>query len=268
MRNPELQFGWVTLLLCGYLVWEGWEKKPAARLEWTGGNVVIGLVGLTVLFLTQLYQAALGMTPASMSGLGAGVLLVIIANLNYAFGSAGVRHFGFAAAFILLSLPPPAVLSTPIVTGLQSAVATINVEVLNLLGIPAHKLGSVIQLPNCNVGVDDACSGIRSLQSTIMATLFIGHLTLRRNSFRAVLFLSGIALAIAGNLARSLFLSFSAHAGGVEAIHAYHDAAGWSILIFTATGVVLLSWWLDKLERSLHKQNPTATAESRPAKNA
>ena len=268
-HNPELKYGWVVLFLCGYLFWEAWEKKPAPRWEWTGGNIATGLLGFTVLFLTQLYQAALGLTPASMIGLGTGVLMVIIANLNYVFGRGGVRHFGFAAAFILLSLPPPALLYNPTVSQLQSAVAAINVEVLNLSGVAAHRAGSVIQLPACTVGVDEACSGIRSLQSAIMATLFIGYLTLRRNSFRALLFLSGIALAVAGNLARSLFLSFIANASGVEAIHAYHDAAGWSILMFTAIGVALFSWRLNKLETSLAKQNSDApAAESPPSQPA
>ena len=27
-HNPELQFGWVMLLLCGYLLWEAWEIRP------------------------------------------------------------------------------------------------------------------------------------------------------------------------------------------------------------------------------------------------
>ncbi len=27
-NNPDLQFGWVVLLLCAYLFWEAWEKRP------------------------------------------------------------------------------------------------------------------------------------------------------------------------------------------------------------------------------------------------
>src|SRR5437870_13228754 len=73
-HNPELQFGWVVMVLWGYLLWEVWGKRPETKFEWTFGAVLTGLIGLALLFLTQLYQAALGLTPASMSGLGAGVL--------------------------------------------------------------------------------------------------------------------------------------------------------------------------------------------------
>ncbi|PYL00964.1 MAG: exosortase [Verrucomicrobia bacterium] len=242
-HNPELQFGWVVMVLWGYLLWEVWGKRPETKFEWTFGAVLTGLIGLALLFLTQLYQAALGLTPASMSGLGAGVLLLVAANLNYAFGRPGARHFG-----------------------LQSNVAAINVEVLNLFGVPAEKAGQVIRLPGCVVGIDEACSGIRSLQSTAMATLFIGNLTLRRTSLRALLFFVGILLAIFGNLARSMLLSFTANAGGVEAIQSYHDAAGWSILAFTAFGVMLFSWWLSKLEAAMNRPaaGPMEARDGRP----
>jgi exosortase len=218
---------------------------------------------LAVLFLTQVYQAALGTTPASMSGIGAGVLLVVAANLNGVFGWAGVKHFAFAAAFILLALPIPAVVYDPIVMSLQSWIAAMNVEVLNMFGVPAQKTGSLIQLPNCTVGVDEACSGIRSLQSTVMATLFIGFLTLRRTGLKVLLFLIGIALAIFGNVVRSLFLSFTANGRGIEGIQTYHDAAGWSILAFTAAGVILFAWWLSRLESSLDRPLNALAAESR-----
>jgi exosortase len=127
----------------------------------------------------------------------------------------------------------------------------VNVEVLNLVGIPAQQIGSTIRLPNCTVGIDEACSGVRSLQSAVMATLFIGYLTLRRKSLQVALFVAGVALAIFGNLVRSLFLSLTANAKGVEAIQNVHDTAGWSILAFTVCGVGLAAWWLGKVERRL-----------------
>ena len=262
-HSPELQFGWVVLMLCAYLMWEAWEKRPGPRFEWSVSAAVLAGLGCALLFLTQLYQAAYGLTAASMSGLGAGFLLVAGANLHYVFGWPGVRHFLFAVGFILISLPIPSVIYSPIVMGLQSKVATINVEVLNLIGIPAVKTGSLIRLPNCVVGIDEACSGIRSLQSTIMATLFIGYLTLRQNSAKALLLFIGVALAIFGNLARSLFLSVAANAKGSDAVKTFHDAAGWSILVFTAAGVAFVAWCLNKWDNASRNQPNSALALNR-----
>ena len=74
-----------------------------------------------------------------------------------------------------------------------------------------------------------------------MATLFIGYLTLKSRALQIALLVCGVGLAIFGNLIRSLYLSLTANAQGVQAIDNVHDNAGWSILIFTAIGVVILS---------------------------
>jgi exosortase/archaeosortase family protein len=115
---------------------------------------------------------------------------------------------------------------------------------------------SLIHLPNGTVGIDEACSGIRSLQSTVMATLFIGHLTLKRFKLQVALFVAGILLAIISNVGRSLFLSLMANAHGVKSLDHYHDTAGWSILAFTTCGVTILAWALSKLESSLRTPRP------------
>lgn len=266
-HNPDLQFGWIVVLLCAYLFWEAWETRPTPQVKPRALGVTLGVAGLGVLFFTQLYQAAYGLTPASMSGLGAGALLIVLANLHLAFGMAGLRRFAFAFAFLLIALPIPSVIYAPLVMGLQAKVAAANVELLNLLGVPAQQVGSTIRLPNCTVGIDEACSGIRSLQSTVMATLFIGYLTLRHKTAQGALFVLGIALALFGNLVRSLYLSLTANAKGPEAIARVHDTAGWSILAFTVCGVGLLAWGLSRLERSAAAGKPLlpSTPSRQPA---
>ncbi len=249
--NPDLQFGWVVVLLCAYLFWEAWEKRPA--LSWRLRPWALGLffAGLGLMFLVQIYQAVMGSSAPTTLGLALGGMLVVAGNLGVVFGGAGVRHFGMAFGFLLIAMPLPSGLQGPVVSTLQNKVAWFNTEVLNLLGIPATQVGSLIHLPAGTVGVDEACSGIRSLQSTIMATLFIGYLTLRRFSLQVLLFVCGISLAILGNLIRSLYLSLTANARGIESVSGVHDAAGWSILTFTAVGVIILSWFFKKLERQM-----------------
>jgi exosortase len=265
-NNPDLQFGWVVVLLCAYLFWEAWEKRPAPNWRLRPWAVGLFLAGLGLMFLVQIYQAVMGSSAPTTLGLALGGMLVVAGNLGVVFGGAGVRHFGMAFGFLLIAMPVPSGIQGPIVGTLQNKVAWFNTEVLNLLGIPATQVGSLIHLPAGTVGVDEACSGIRSLQSTIMATLFIGYLTLNRFSLQVLLFLSGISLAILGNLIRSLYLSLTANARGIEAIAGVHDAAGWSILTFTAVGVIIISWFFKKLERQLDQLEavPEPEPESPP----
>lgn len=255
-HRPDLQFGWVVLLLCAFIIWDGWSRKPAPIFRMTFPSIALFLIGSALLFIIQAYETAFGMKAATLIGLVFGCFLIIAGNLLYVFGWPGIRHFAFGFGFLLIALPIPAMIYLPIVQGLQAKVAAVNVEVLNLIGIPAQRVGSLIHLPNGTVGVDEACSGIRSLQSTLMATLFIGYLTLKSRGLQIMLLVSGIGLAILGNLVRSLFLSYNANARGLQSVDATHDAAGWSILAFTAIGVAVLGWLFHKAEAKVRELQP------------
>jgi exosortase len=255
-HRPDLQFGWGVLAICLYLFWLAWETRPEVKARWGVVSLGAAVIGGGLLFLTQIYMAAFGMMPASLMGLAMGTMLIVGANLLYAYGWSGLRHFAFAYGFILIALPMPSAIQNPVVGGLQSLVAGINVEVLNIVGIPARQTGSLIQLPSCTVGIDEACSGIRSLQSSIMVALFVAYLKLKSNSLRLLLVALGVGLAIFGNLVRSLFLSIQANRLGSEAIETYHDAAGWSILVFTFAGVALAAWLLAYWDRRMRRGQP------------
>lgn len=268
-HKPDLQFGWIVLLLCVFLLWDQWARRPQPVFKLSWPLFAFGLLGCSLLFVVQIYHAAFGMMPALIMGLCAAVYLVAAANIHFVYGWTGLRYFAFPLLFLLIAMPLPTFLYSPIVNGLQHKVASVNVEVLNMLGIPAQRLGSLIHLPNGTVGVDEACSGIRSLQSTVMATLFIGYLTLKSRFLQITLFACGIGLAILGNLIRSLYLSLTANAKGVEAIDTVHDSAGWSILLFTAGGVAILSWLFAKFEKwarhaATQSENQTAPEHERP----
>src|SRR5690242_17703497 len=99
-HQPDLQFGWVVLLLCVYLFWEAWENRPATRLRWSMGWLLLASIGLGLAFVVQIFQAACGTNAASVAGLAIAVMCIVAGNLGYTFGGAGIRHFGFAFAFL------------------------------------------------------------------------------------------------------------------------------------------------------------------------
>ena len=264
-HRPDMQFGWIVLMLCGFVIWDQWAKRPAPTWRLHPLFVLGGLSGLGILFVMQLYQAAFGLMPAVMMGLTVGAYAVAAANIHYVYGWAGLRFYAFPLFFFLIALPLPSFIYAPLVNGLQQKIATANVEILNLIGIPAHRSGSLIELPNGTVGINEACSGIRSLQSTIMATLFIGYLTLKRRFLQITLLLSGVFFAIAGNLVRSLYLSLTANARGLAAVEKVHDSAGWTILLFTALSVALTAWLFSLLEKRVAREEARLQPGSAPS---
>ena len=257
-HDPELQFGWAVLVLCVYLFARAWAKRPMVRLKWNVGNISTGLLGCVLLFITQLYQAAYGLTPASMSGLGLGFLLVVCSNLSFVWGWPGLRQFGFAFGFLLVALPIPSLISGPVVGALQNHLAAIDVEVLNLVGIPAMQRGHLIAIAAGTVGIDEACSGIRSLRACLMISLFLGQLYQFGIGKRFGLVIAGFGLAVFFNLIRTFSLVCIASQSGLGALGKWHDSTGTGLLVICFMSLWGLSLWLHR------PATPVATSNLEP----
>lgn len=247
---PDYQYGWIVVMLAAYLVWERSDSQPDVDeppAPWVSGVFV--LFGAPLVLVAELYKEGVAPSPASSFVLSIGCCLFMCALIQQSRGHRTMRHYLFPLLFMFVAVPLPQVLWAPVVNGLRGLVTFLDVEALKLLGIPAMQSGNVIQLPRCVVGVDEACSGVRSLQSSIMAALFIGDLVLKRTGHRILFVGAGMGWAVFGNFLRSLYLSFTAHRGGTAALQSAHDTAGWSILVFTAAGLVLTAWGITHLER-------------------
>ena len=94
------------------------------------------------------------------------------------------------------------------------------------------------------VGVDTACSGIRSLQTTLMVALFLGELFQYPRWRRGLLILSAVGLTLIGNVARTTWLIRICDAQGTTGVQLHHDEAGLTVLGITLTGLLLLAWGL------------------------
>jgi hypothetical protein len=109
-NNPDMQFGWIVVMLCGYLLLEQWETRPPARLRWTWPGLALGILVLPWLFVVQVYQVAFGTNAASVCALALGILGLAAANFSFVFGWRGARHFAFTAVFFCIALPLPSMI--------------------------------------------------------------------------------------------------------------------------------------------------------------
>jgi len=172
-----------------------------------------------------------------------------------------VKHFFFPVCFILVAVVWPYRIEKGLTQGLMRVVASITVELLGWLDIPALQRGNLIELGSGTLGIDEACSGIRSFQSTLMAGLFMGELYRLRLLPRAALVLIGLVLAFCFNVVRTLILSYQANQQGLGAIDKWHDPAGFTIAVacffcLWALAVVLTKWSAKKAETTRH-ESPT-----------
>lgn len=162
-------------------------------------------------------------------------------------GSSTLRRYAFPLCFFLVALPWPGRVNQWATLGLMRGVTSVTAELAGLLGIPSIQHGNVLEIANGSVGIEEACSGIRSLQTSIMLALLLGELFRLRPAKRVILFPAGAFVALLANLGRTLFLVWCAARRGFEAMHAWHDTAGLAVVGVVMGSICLLAWlWRER----------------------
>jgi exosortase len=244
--NEQYGYGWFVPFFAAFLFWLRWEDRPESRKEEVGSRkqriaVGIAVVALLILFPVRLFEVAnpdwrpLGWVHAFAV---IGITFVVI---YHAGGWAWVRHFSFPVLFFLVAVPWISPIEEPIVQGLMRIVAAVATEAIGLFGIPAQLEGSLIRVNTGLVGVNEACSGVRSLQTSLMIGLLFGELKRLSVAKRFVLVLGAVALAILANFGRALFLVWIAATRNVGAVAEWHDFAGYAIVALVFCGSLALA---------------------------
>ena len=148
-----------------------------------------------------------------------------------AFQRFSVSDFLFPVCFFLVAVPWPSLVEQPLIQGLTRLDTSITTELLGWFGIAAMPHGNVIELATGVVGIDEACSGIRSFQATLMISLFLGELYQLSVLGRSALCFAGFALSFLFNLARMSLVVWVAARKGQAAFASWHDPAGVTILV-------------------------------------
>ncbi|MCX6925422.1 MAG: exosortase/archaeosortase family protein [Verrucomicrobia bacterium] len=167
-----------------------------------------------------------------------------------AFQRFSVSAFVFPICFFLTAVPWPTFIEGPLIQGLMRANIGVTIELLGVIGVPAIQHGNVIEVATGMVGIDEACSGIRSFQASLMISLFLGELCALSARRRALCVVAGFALAFNFNAARTLLLTRIAAAKGIGAMGSWHDPAGVVILLACFISLWLIARAMRKGEKS------------------
>lgn len=241
-RNPELSHAFLTPLIFVLLLRES-RSVSALRVP-SGATLLLAQItaltaGLVVLAASGLYAAALDWSHSLVAfSLTVALALCWTAGVLAFHGRPGAPlrlNWPAIVAILLwlLSAPLPPGTYSRLTLGLQLAVSENVVRALHLLGIAASRHGNVIELATTSVGVEEACSGVRSLISCVFAGLLFSATLVRSPWARAGLIALSAPLAVAMNFVRSLLLTLLANAG-VPIAGSWHDWTGFAVLGATA----------------------------------
>ena len=243
--NPQYAYGWTVPALSLFLLWECWITRPAPVPAHRRGAAFL-LIGILCIWLLPT-RLLLETTPDWRFAQWSLALIVVGLSLCAVYltgGKTWLLHFAFPIAFILVAVPWPTQIEQNLIQTLSGWVSSLTVGGLNLCSVPAIKHGNLIEISTGMVGVEEACSGVRSFQATLMAALFLGQLWNFGLRSRALLLGAGVVFAFFCNVVRALLLSLVAEKHGIAAIEKWHDPAGFTILGISFVGLLGLALWL------------------------
>lgn len=211
------------------------------------GAFALAFVCAAFLFPLWLVRTATPDWSVISFALAATVTSLTLALIAWIGGWRVARHLAFPVLFIFCAVPWPQRMENWVIQSLMRDVARITAELLLWGGIAAEQKGNLVQIGHATLGISEACSGVRSLQSMLMASLFLGELWRFGKKARAILVIAGLAFALFFNLIRNTFLALVVYRSGSSAqFEWWHDSAGWSILLASFLCLLLVAKYLGK----------------------
>jgi len=244
--GEDQAFGWAVPALAVYLAMERWRTRPpavapsgaAAITAWLAiGIGAVALVAAMPVWEASLFWPRLQWWSAGFAG------WATLGFLALAGGWRSARHFVFPIFFFTTALSWPTIVHLGVVSGLGGVNAWLAAEFASACGRPALATGNIIEVGTGFVGVDEACSGLRSLQAVWMVGWLFGEVFVLRWSRRVLLVILALLTAFVGNVIRTVFLTWQAASSGAAAADEWHDSAGITILLGTLVVVAVLGWW-------------------------
>jgi len=223
-EDPLYSHGWLVPLFTLALLWMRREpfEPGAIGARWCGLALIGASLGLR---LWATHNAMETVDSISLVPTIAGVFLLV-------GGWRLIRWAGPAILFLVFMFPLPIVLRTNILGRLQRVATVASTYALQTLGVPAIRDGNRISIGDLQLGVVDACAGLR--MATIFVALCVAIVLIVKRPWwdRLIILLSAIPIALAVNIVRVtvtglLYMT----AGNSELAHKiFHDWAGWFMM--------------------------------------
>ena len=226
-----------------YLVWRKRDvlaRVPAKPSAWGLAVILLALMLYVFASLAEI------VTVASFS-----IVLFVAGAILYLHGLEMLKHTLFPVCFLLFMIPVPAQIHAYLTGPLQLIVSKASTMITSLVGIPVYREGNLIHLPEQTLHVVEACSGLRSMSALLALSALFAYMTLESNGMRAVLFVSGIPIAIAVNIFRVTAVTASIYWANVDLTEGTgHTLIGLCLFLFAMLLLALVREGLSCLERS------------------
>ena len=242
--HPESYYGhgFLIPLVSLYIVWQRRELLKKANVSGEMSGLAIVVIGLFVHIICALLKVYF------LSGFS--FVFVLYGLILFFFGKDMTRNLIFPIFFLLAMIPLPLVLIGNLTVRLKLFAAQCATVILNHIGFPSMRDGSIIKMPNSFIAVEAPCSGLRSLISLLTLGLLFAFAMKVSYVKKGLLLLSAIPIALAANIVRILMLATVNDLYGEKiAMGFFHDFSGYFMFAFAFTGLWMVGRALEGKNR-------------------
>jgi len=221
--NPKYSHGYLVPLFTCVLLWMRREPfiKPSNAARWAG----VGMIGLGLLARLTLTLLS-SMVPEMYT-----LLLCLIGAFVVVGGWPTLRWAAPAVLFLIFMFPLPSFLDSQLLGNLQALATRVSTYFLQTIGIACYSEGKRIVIGELQMGVVEACSGLRMLTIFVALAVAITLVTDRPLWERAVIIASAVPIALLVNIIRITITGILHLTVGTEiADKVFHDLAGWVMM--------------------------------------
>jgi len=240
-ESDDYSHGFLVAPLALYFAYERRKKLRRADVEPCWWGVVPLAIGTLTLAIGRFGVELMNMR-ASFVFTVAGIVLLVL-------GRRVFRILAFPILFLTLMVPLPQSLVNTIAFPLQLLAADAATEALHWLAIPALREGNILHLPNTQLFVEEACSGLRSLMALVTLGVVFAYFFRKSMGERVIIVLSAIPIAIAVNAFRVALTGVLTHHVGKEAAGGWiHQTEGFftfgiALVLLLAEAALLKKFW-------------------------
>jgi exosortase len=229
--DPQYSHGYLVPLFAVGLLWLRRDRCDWATMKPNWWGVILVAAGCAVrLAGGHYYYFWLERTA---------FLPVVVGTVLTLGGTAALRWSWPSLAFLVFMFPMPSGMAAALAHPLQRIGTLASSYLLELCGIPAVTEGNVILLRQVDLGVVEACSGLRMLTTFFATSAAVALLSRQALLVRVLVFASAAPIAIAVNVLRITATGILYETAGPRLAElVFHDLAGW--LMIPAALIMLL----------------------------
>jgi len=227
-------------IISGLILIRRWRRSAEGGAGSPLAGIAVAGLGAAFIVMDLVFSLDL-ITHAEIRTCGS--ILIVVGTFLGFYGAASLRKALFPFLFLVFMIPLPLAWMEHFVSALVAASAVFSNMLFAAFGVPFVQEGSLFRLPDFDIIVAEACSGIRSSLALLITSVLAAQLFLNRPWKKAVLALAVFPVTVFKNAVRIVTLYLLSYFIDMRIIQGgfLHRSGGF---IFFGLGLVMMGFML------------------------